>query len=301
MKKFFVLQAVGLSFALDFVPSRGRHYRHRESRGNPYPAARAQTPRPISWLHVPKAGSSFLNTLYHTPVLCPGIPEDAWLRDASAPGGGPVPELLERYPPDVYCPGSWSTTYTSYDSYLHQPIGSRYAANAGHFVALLRQPEQRLIAQYNFQLANPQWMLNYELGSLRDFAEVFQGCAVKMLARTNPYQAHCLWYESAPPTVDEDDRALLRLQSGFAFVGLTEEWELSVCLFHTMFGGDCKIDELNDMRIGPNRTGKQVPYEIAPLEGFTDVHDGKLYFEAVRIFESTLQHYGVTRPACSCS
>ena len=33
-----------------------------------------------------------------------------------------------------------------------------------------------------------------------------------------------------------------------AFVGMTEAWDLSVCLFHAMFGGECLAVEFNNSR-----------------------------------------------------
>merc|ERR1712056_70572 len=38
------------------------------------------------------------------------------------------------------------------------------------------------------------------------------------------------------------------------FVGLTEEYSLSVCLWHTRFGGDCSNIEFDNFRPGTNHT-----------------------------------------------
>ena len=40
-------------------------------------------------------------------------------------------------------------------------------------------------------------------------------------------------------TLEVAQEAAKRVHEGFAFVGIAEEWDLSVCLFHEMFGGDC--------------------------------------------------------------
>ena len=40
-------------------------------------------------------------------------------------------------------------------------------------------------------------------------------------------------------TLEVAQEAAKRVREGFAFVGITEEWDLSACLFHEMFGGDC--------------------------------------------------------------
>ena len=39
------------------------------------------------------------------------------------------------------------------------------------------------------------------------------------------------------PTAAETAKALDRLQRGFQYVGLTDDYALSVCLFHAKFGG----------------------------------------------------------------
>ena len=56
------------------------------------------------------------------------------------------------------------------------------------------------------------------------------GCQVKMLTGRR-----CAALYS--PTMLDLGQAKARLETGFAFVGLTDHYDLSVCLFHAMFGG----------------------------------------------------------------
>ena len=66
------------------------------------------------------------------------------------------------------------------------------------------------------------------------------------------------------------EKALQRLQDGFKFVGLTEYWEASVCLFHAMFGGECDAMEFENTRPGPTtqqNRGKLAEYDVSVLKG----------------------------------
>lgn len=58
------------------------------------------------------------------------------------------------------------------------------------------------------------------------------GCYTKMLT-------HRFCAEAVPLTLSDLRRAENRLRSGMAFVGLTEAWNASVCLFHAQHGGGC--------------------------------------------------------------
>merc|ERR1719469_93252 len=55
----------------------------------------------------------------------------------------------------------------------------------------------------------------------------------------------------------------------FKFVGLTSQWELSICLFHTMFGGTCLPVEFSNLRRGNYSAGDANPYN-----GRVDPYDG---------------------------
>merc|ERR1719401_115797 len=50
-----------------------------------------------------------------------------------------------------------------------------------------------------------------------------------------------------PPTGVETANAISRMET-FPFVGITEEWDLSICLFRKMFGGQCVGSDFLNMR-----------------------------------------------------
>lgn len=95
-------------------------------------------------------------------------------------------------------------------------------------------------------------------------------------------------------------QAIQILELRFAFVGITEEWEYSVCLFHAMFGGSVHRREFLNVRPGvlPSR-GKQ--YNATILKGFKDESDGELYARVIEIFWSNIRTFGVEREACQMS
>jgi len=159
----------------------------------------------------------------------------------------------------------------------------------GHGLVMLRQPEQRLISSFNDN--QHDWAPELPPArSLLDYAQAVAGCSVKMLTRGG--QNVCLNHTA--PLDSEVTEAVSRLETDFPFVGLTEEWDLSVCLFHAMFGGVASASGLA-MR------GKSGPglYDTSALEGFTDPYDGKVFEAATRLFEGNVRIYGLSEESCA--
>merc|ERR1719188_2977225 len=158
----------------------------------------------------------------------------------------------------------------------------------------MRQPEQRLISNYNWVNSGDRDSGN----SLQEYAEVNQGCAVRMLTHPNNnpgYDGPYCGDMSQPLTKDDEDLAKLRLAE-FAFVGLTDEWELSICLWRAMFGGLCYGSGFEDTRLP--KGWKHPMHDTTVLNGFVDSIDGELYLKAKEIFRAKLQLYGVSDASC---
>ena len=92
--------------------------------------------------------------------------------------------------------------------------------------------------------------------------------------------------------------ALERLREGFAFVGLQEEWSLSICLFHAKFGGPCRSVEFLDTRPYSPRANVTSTYDTAILNGWVNEMDRSVYAEAVKIFNTDLEKFGVSHESC---
>merc|ERR1719291_942724 len=92
--------------------------------------------------------------------------------------------------------------------------------------------------------------------------------------------------------------ALERLQKGFMYVGLMEEYDLSVCLFHAMYGGECLQVEFQNMRPGHYHTTPRQDEVKAALQGYSDHIDGRLYRKASSIFWENVKKYNVGRSMC---
>ena len=259
---------------------------------------------PIAWVHVPKTGTSFANTFFGHPGICPHMPEGV----VPIPGGLFFTWMSEELDLGEMCPGGFSDTYRSVPG--HDAMGDAYDANIGHGLIMLRQPEQRLISNFNMAVSE---VYMTSPPSLLEYAEEMAGYAVKMLTRTGTWgedgqipladqeaasQYHFCSYCDEPVTQAETDLAVHRLQEGFGFIGITDEWALSVCLFHAMFGGECHEHSLANNRPGAERTDDEL-YDTSELHGFVDVADGALYEVGLRIFHSNLETYGVTDESCA--
>lgn len=108
-------------------------------------------------------------------------------------------------------------------------------------------------------------------------------------------------------------RAIRRLKTAFAFVGITEFWSESICLFHRQLGGDsgelelgnvrpgvhamnetsrCRLDVKNQ-QVKPAEDGRLGVHESAALDPFDTV----VYQAALRLFLERCQHFQVKLPS----
>lgn len=253
------------------------------------PTRELLTALPLSWTHIPKCGTSFINSLMRLPLVCAGVPVD----DDTVYGGDGVVEEFKMchgykiVPNRSFCPG-------------HVNVGSYFdEVYDGHGVIMLRQPEQRVISHYNYMPAR-----YYEEWSVADFAKEAKGCQVRALTKEPVNWGHfdCLGCDEDGQKLDyfnvtfDDVVEAKRRLHRYAFVGITDEWSLSVCLLHTMFGGECHQAEFKDVRL--QRNSSDSLYDTSVLEGNIDEFDGALYEEALSIFHENLRTYGVSDESC---
>ncbi|CAJ1360684.1 unnamed protein product [Effrenium voratum] len=267
------------------------------------PQPMLQADLPLKFLHVPKSGTSFYNVLIHTDGVCPEFPKALNIDDDSL---GAHPENVLLHMCKKLCPPNT----LSCNEHPHEGLGGEnWTRYKGHVVAMFRNPLQRLCsayydpvfdfvgdtaafpqAEYPLRASDENGPLPHRI-SLQQFALRRAGDATRQLVRAK-------FQVQEPSRVTEEDShlAVSRLREGFAFIGITEEWDISVCLFHRMFGGQCMPSDFEDMR--PHSPGETaaVPYEDA--DTITDPYDMPVYEEAVRVFKENLVKYDVSEETC---
>lgn len=256
--------------------------------------------KPITWLHIPRCGSSFANVLIHHEGICPTIPQN----ESIEAGDFPLSHFFHKFPKKDFCPGGFSKGDLYPNPPGHLSVGPIFDQIKGHGVIVLRQPEQRILSAFHNDHMGV--FVDHKI-TAREYAEIQQGCMVKMLTYENhenygkdPHslsnEGPCMSIDEPSPPTDEDiTLASYRLRTGFPFVGLADRFELSVCLFHAMFGGKCQDFMFGDVR---TPTKNRQLYDTSELEGFIDHADNALYKVAEQQFEANLRLYGVSETTC---
>lgn len=242
----------------------------------------------LAWLHTPKAGTSFANV-----VIAWGCPHLLGELSQTHHHSAIANKFCLAHTQD--CPTGHSLCSS------HSPIDFESDAadtvhswrqSKGHFVGMFRKPEQRHISGfYDDQLMSTAGVEIYHgrYTSALEYSKANAGCSTKLLAG-KPCN------DRFNATAEMAEKAIVHLDNGFAFVGLTEEWELSVCLFHRMFGGQCDVREFGNIRPGLDRTDEE--YDTSELEGWKDPFDGPLYERAKFKFWSDVAKYDVSWDNC---
>mmetsp|Transcript_15110 Transcript_15110/g.28411 ORF Transcript_15110/g.28411 Transcript_15110/m.28411 type:complete len:331 (-) Transcript_15110:78-1070(-) len=240
---------------------------------------------PLRWMHIPKCGSSLVNTLIHLPGVCPGIDSD-YRVDRQHLGTRFMYQFLHDCP--RICDASrficdvWSNS--------HSGLGSTYNAlrSTTRLVTMLRDPLQRTLSAYydrDFQHAST------DLGEL---AQRYRGGMTCQIMRDGYMDNPSMGQICHNLTEADALLAATRLREGFAFVGLTEEWNLSIRLLHRILGGSCVPLDFEDTRPSMEGDDSSHRYSVSELNGFTDPVDGLLYKEGRKIFFQALLKYKVS-------
>eukprot|EP00448_Togula_jolla_P006528 CAMPEP_0170600746 /NCGR_PEP_ID=MMETSP0224-20130122/17494_1 /TAXON_ID=285029 /ORGANISM="Togula jolla, Strain CCCM 725" /LENGTH=443 /DNA_ID=CAMNT_0010925483 /DNA_START=91 /DNA_END=1422 /DNA_ORIENTATION=+ len=298
-----VLGAISLSALLD--GNRMRMQSQRPLRLLRLQSSDAVALRNVSWVHFPKAGTSFISTLWNYACGQHGLPLDLGVDPSSAVGCGECYDsaLMQRYPKDDYCEeGILSDHFQT----QHQPTSLASMLAGANVVGMFRKPGQRLIAAHRngrhasgFSASDVD-ALREACPSSNSTAACFvrypgiAGCTARMLAGS-----HCA--ESSDIRLAEDrdwdagQRYLpeaLQAIENMAFVGITEEWDESICLFHLMFGGRMSPAELHNVHVGNGHgNSSSTFYDEGELEGFVDSVDEELYQAALARFQRLKSAY----------
>lgn len=268
----------------------------------PSAAERLELVRPLAWLHIPKCGDSFANVILAFselwfPCPAPGAEVtndrdacDAIFLEATAACPSVMTSLFPEGSDRGFCG--------------HALLGVTYEQTSGHIVAMFRQPEQRILSSYygtkeDGSFGAGGWVSPQPPSSALEFALAAQGCMAKVLARAQTTGGITGTDPCAPPAVSSEEVALAkaRVREGFAFVGLTDLWDMSICLFHAKFGGACLASDVANIHPGPNSSAE--PYDPSVLEGFKDEADGAVYDTAYSVFLEDLERFGLSDVACA--
>jgi hypothetical protein len=255
---------------------------------------------PIEWVHVRKSGTSFMYTLFHTKGACPNMPKEAEID---------FNESFDAQLEEWKC----NASVVDLDRFWHHGIEYRppggFNSAKGRFMMMMRQPEQRILSEYNFYCENRNRKNKNKTidKTLEDIVAERRGCVTQMLTSNERRSSFkdpdglCMVKVSDDFLRTQLVEAKLRLQTGFSFVGLTEQWDLSICLFSTMFNQKCYAKQFENSRPTKGPLAKKqssVHYDTAPLNGWRDPYDNELYAIAVDIFEKNLKLYNVSESSC---
>mmetsp|Transcript_147680 Transcript_147680/g.272363 ORF Transcript_147680/g.272363 Transcript_147680/m.272363 type:complete len:469 (+) Transcript_147680:133-1539(+) len=165
-----------------------------------------------------------------------------------------------------------------------------------HVAVVFREPRQRIISAWNddkhsFKRAK----------DLKDFAQHSKACQAQMILGIWCSAANKQGWGSGNEFLDLGNRTkglYLDRVRRLGFIGITEEWALSVCLFHAMFGGDCLPVEFRIGRPGKAHTSRLYNTTAYGLDNLTDAEDDDVYRLGMEIFQKRMKEYGVNRESC---
>jgi hypothetical protein len=290
-----------------------------DARLHPFPT---HSKRSVRWLHVPKTvcstpcsvldympnhsrvhfachtvqGTSFMNTVWHYACR---LPPGASASDFDAMF---EKRFAQRYPPRVLC-----DYMLDHSPATHKPVGDlEWQAHRGAFVTMLREPALRLVSAFNhgrhcIQDCSPETSQVPPCAVIRDSRRLYRCKPLQMAKNAREYAAEPEARGCAarmivgracnePVELKENETALAldRLLGGFAFVGLVEEWNLSVCLFHRLLGGSPLPLEFTAVRVNNGTAGK-LQRRPTLLSALRDPADEVLYNVASTRFRAQVQ------------
>mmetsp|Transcript_2586 Transcript_2586/g.6607 ORF Transcript_2586/g.6607 Transcript_2586/m.6607 type:complete len:365 (+) Transcript_2586:82-1176(+) len=277
-------------------------------------------PWPLMFLHIPKCGAGFANTLVH--AACPCAP-----KDEAIPG-------IEVAPGSLYGDAdAWKCCdrdrifrdRAEYADYWGHPpldavIQSKLPSPAySHVVTMVRNPKDRLLSGYmhgrHYCDDLREWEApgcNSSMGAaMTDGGYVFPACAplLKVTPESVQKYAECTGRCMTNMLMGERcngqiSKEVLPVASAvdaleqLAFIGLTDEFPLSICLWHVRFGGDCNAVEFKNLHPGLAHFADGRPYftneSLALLED-----DWFVFEKASQLFWNDIAAHEVTNSRCA--
>lgn len=265
------------------------------------------TLKKLVWLHIPKCGTSFVSTLLHHACGINVSPSLSEIDAAHAKGG------LDAF--GEHCPGSLLPTFWS--DFDHSPVSNN--ASLESVAMMIRDPRHRVLSGYHNGLHgctqmqhqmkcsnffsggvdgkchgdihfDGEWIRDPSVINPVEYARCVENCTVNMLSgRSCAFHGHA-----------DVEFALSRVAK-LGFVGLTEEWALSICLFHAKFGGPLLTNELVNNRPGPSQISsmpKMVERARNMLDAWPATNEMQVYQAAVARFWREIELYQLSRESC---
>ena len=242
----------------------------------------AEDDRPMLWVHVPKTGTSFANAVFR--MACKKLPYWASIRTNKNVSGLKqvlVPYFSKCFHKEVKAclleGGAKANT-------AHHPLEREgFDPQRVAYVTMLRDPISRLVSGFHHNMHDCHNCTKKT--TLTEYAATTSGMYTDYFAGS-----------------DSTEIAIKRIQQ-FAFVGLMEYWDLSICLFHHLFGGRAPIEaEFANLRPGKYRRKKHAlsmaAKEIERLQHALPAHfrsrlidDNKVYAAGAVKFWSDVDRY----------
>jgi len=177
------------------------------------------------------------------------------------------------------------------------PRADIHNAFSGHFVAMFRDPRTRLISSFEYFFHDQCEHLNSS--NISAYAQRVEGTVTKQVAGQES-GVSCLLCPSAAVGCDTDvvpdvTTALARLDA-YSFIGDTDDYASSVCLFHAKLGGECFAEELTNSRPTSSTTNRETL--DAELGAYADPYDSIVVGEALRRYRAEKAAYNVTPANC---
>ena len=248
--------------------------------------------RRLAWFHVPKAGSSFGTALAH--YANESLPPDARIEPCGPEMGEHCLEerhFLSKYPMDTWFKDVFWEKSGNFGG--HWPITeSAWRMYEGSFYGFFRHPAARSWSAYDHFAA--QGVNGFSRLTGQQYGERIRGTVTKMLAG-QATGISCQSVTGSCETLDLEPNRQLALQrmQGFAFVGLTEHWSLSICLFSVMTKTRCLESFFDNSR--PSNTS----HDLGPLGKVHDDDDTAVYEVASARFWSDIKKYRISSDQCA--
>jgi hypothetical protein len=212
-----------------------------------------ETPKlPIEWLHIPKTGTSFGNTL----ILwaCPDLEKTLWVN------AGMVLAVPDECKAKFYIHPQSRKDWFIGD---HTTLQNRTDDQLANVFTFIRSPKTKIASGFHYiahvrkqSSTNATTHDICSLASTTALPHLALGAQVKIIG--GEPMAGFPWFQlpsNESPTGAAIKRACDRLNL-LAFVGITDFWTASICLFHKRFGGHPHaVEHINVRKGGYHSTG----------------------------------------------